>query len=81
MVLHLFNIILVVLYILSGLNTLRHAFFLFETIKKNYNKPQVAEDEEEIPDAKYILNDKSLLFLGLSISYLIGGLIMGIVLN
>lgn len=81
MIIQIINLVLVMIFVLSSLNCLRHLFFLVKVILRNNNKPMVEEDEEEIPDEKYILSDKSLLYLGISLSYIIGSLIMGIVLN
>lgn len=69
------------IFVLSLLNSLRHLLFLIQVVIRNNNKPDVEEDEEEIPDEKYMLSDKSLFLLGLSISYIIGSLIIGITLN
>ena len=81
MITQIVNLVLLLLYVLSCLNVSRHLFFFVNVIIRNNNKPIVEEDEEEIPDEKYILDDKTLLLLGLSISYIIAGIITGIFLN
>ena len=81
MVIEIINLVLIMIFVLSLLNSLRHLLFLIQVVIRNNNKPDVEEDEEEIPDEKYMLSDKSLFLLGLSISYIIGSLIIGITLN
>lgn len=59
------NNVLVLLYVLSILNCVRHIFFFIQTYYAEESK-------------KYILNKYSILFLGLSISYIVTGIINGI---
>jgi hypothetical protein len=53
------------LFFLGILNIFRHLYFLTQTIIIN----KMSSDEVET--VKYRLNEKSLLFLGLSISYVL----------
>jgi hypothetical protein len=67
--LHLFlNKVLVVLFFLACLNTFRHAYYLIGTsLKSTSDDPRT-----------YVLSDKALIFLGLSIGYILSGVITGI---
>ncbi len=67
--LHLFfNKVLVVLFFLACLNTFRHAYYLLGAyIQSTPDEPR-----------KYFLSDKALIFLGLSIGYILSGIITGI---
>lgn len=62
------NKILVILFIFSILNIIRHFYFLIQAwIKSNNENPQ-----------KYYINKTSLIILGLSISYFVTCLFEGI---
>jgi hypothetical protein len=60
--------ILMVLFFMSLLNTVRHAYFFIQAFFIS---------TEDAP-TKYILREKSLIFLGVSIAYIITSLITGI---
>jgi hypothetical protein len=59
-----------ILFFLSILNIVRHGYFLFQTIIVNSNNT-----DEQIEPVKYKLSEKSLILLGLSISYVLTVLI------
>ena len=63
-----FNKVLFIIFILSCLNTLRHGYYFVQAFFKS---------NEEVP-TKYKLSDKSLLLLGISISYIITVIFTGI---
>lgn len=56
-----------ILFFLSVLNIVRHGYFLLQTIILNNND----NNNEETEPVKYKLSDKSLILLGLSISYVL----------
>ena len=68
MTLILINKVLIILYILSCLNVLRHVYYLIQTTMMTKN-----ESSE-----KYRLSNKSLLILGISLAYLISIIFIGI---
>lgn len=71
MFLEVINRILLVVFLLSCLTTIRHSYFLLQAIIKS-------EPEEPI---KYKLSKTSLLLLGLSLSYVLSTLFTGISLG
>jgi hypothetical protein len=71
MVLDILNKIFIVLYIMSCLNTIRHLYYFIQTILTSV-------EEETI---KYRISNKSLLFLCISISYVLSGFFTGITIN
>jgi len=68
MMINLLNKILVISFVLSCLVTLRHMYYLFQTLSMS---------TEEKP-MKYKVNGLSLFFLGLSLAYIISSLFIGI---
>ena len=68
MTLILINKVLIILYILSCLNVVRHLYYLIQTTMMTKN-----ESSE-----KYRLSNKSLLILGISLAYLISIIFIGI---
>lgn len=66
------NKALVVIYILSCLNIVRHAYKLFASWSSTEN-----EGQETI---RYVLEPNKLLIVGLSIAYVISGVFTGITL-
>lgn len=62
------NKILFMLFFLSCLNTLRHVYYIIQAF-------MLSKDEEPV---KYKLPNKSLIFLGISVSYILSVLITGI---
>jgi len=68
MTIDIFNRILTLLYVMSLLNVIRHAYYFIQAwVKSDSENPQ-----------KYKLNNKSLLLLSISISYLITTIFNGI---
>jgi hypothetical protein len=65
------NKILILIYVLAVINTIRHTYYFIQAYLSTYN------DDEPV---KYIVSDKSLLIVGLSIAYIITGIITGITL-
>lgn len=65
------NTILILLYVLSVLNTIRHAYYFVQAYFSTYGDEPV----------KYIISDKALLLVGLSIAYIITGVITGITIK
>ena len=65
MLIDILNKILIIIFVLGGLNILRHIYFVIQSwvIKE-----------------RYILTKKSLFLLGLSLAYVIGSLITGIII-
>jgi hypothetical protein len=59
------NRVLLLLFILSALNILRHGFFLIRSFRS---------------EERFVLDKKSLLYLGVSISYFLMSIINGIIL-
>lgn len=68
-VLHaLLNKVLVVLFFMACLNTFRHAYYLLGAyIQSTPDEPR-----------KYFLSDKALIFLGISIGYILSVIFTGI---
>lgn len=65
------NKILVMLFIFSILNIIRHLYYLIQVwVKSNNENPQ-----------KYYINKSSLIILGLTISYFVACLFEGIKIN
>lgn len=60
---------LMILFILSILNTLRHGYYFIQAMLS------ATEDEEP---KKYILSKKSLILLGLSVAYILSAIFTGI---
>jgi len=58
--------ILIFLFFLSFLNTVRHLYFLLQTMIINYNNTN-----DDVEPIKYKLNEKALFLLGLSLSYIL----------
>lgn len=79
MVLQIINMLLCVTYIFAILNVSRHLFFLLRILFKNNNLDNL--DDEDYVNEKYIISNKALIFLGLSISYIVSGIILGVVFN
>lgn len=67
MIVDIVNKLLVVLLVLSSLNVAWHAFYAIQAWTKN---------EEE--NTKYLLSNRSLFFLGLSIAYTVTSIITGV---
>lgn len=67
MIIEILNRILLIIFVLSMLNTIWHIFFFIQAYAK-------AEQE----NTKYIVSRRSLLILGLSIAYIITSIITGI---
>lgn len=65
----IFNKILMILFILSLLNSIRHGYFFIQAMFSN------TEDEEP---KKYIISKKSLTLLGLSLAYVLSAIFTGI---
>ena len=63
MVVDKLNKIFIFLLILSSLNVIRNGFFLIKNFKE---------------DERFVLDKKSLIFLGLSISYILLSIITGV---
>ena len=63
MLIDILNKIFIVLFFLSSLNVIRHSYFIIQS--------WVLKD-------RYILSNKSLFLLGISLSYIISGIIYGI---
>jgi hypothetical protein len=72
MILNIINNMLVVLYVLSCLNVVRHLYKLFASWVSTEG-----DGEETI---RYILEERKLLLAGLSIAYVISGFFTGITL-
>lgn len=68
MLLLIINKILVILYVLSLANVLRHGYYFIQAFISTYGDEPV----------KYILGDKALLLLGVSLAYVITGMITGV---
>jgi hypothetical protein len=68
MVLDIINKVLVILFVLSSLNVVRHTYYFIQ----GYAKSKTENYE------KYKLGDKSLLLLGISLSYIITSIFIGI---
>lgn len=66
MLIILINKLLLIIMVLSVLNVLRNSYFLIQAL---------------ISGNKYIINNKSLFILGISISYMITSLMTGILIN
>ena len=71
MVLLIINKILFLIYVLALLNTVRHGYYFIQAYVSTYSDEPV----------KYLLDSKSLLVLGISIAYIITGIIMGIIIT
>jgi len=67
MMIDVLNKVLLMVFILSILNVLWHAFFFIQAYVKT-----------EKENSKYIVSPRSLLILGLSIAYVIASIIAGI---
>ena len=67
MVIEIINKVLTILFVLSLTNIVRHLFFTVLAWTKKIDE-----------NGKYILTERGLLFLGLSIAYVITGIITGI---
>jgi len=64
----LLNKVLVVLFFMACLNTFRHAYYLIgASLKSTKEDPR-----------KYFLSDKALIFLGISIGYILSVIFTGI---
>ncbi len=64
----LFNKVLVVLFFLACLNSIRHAYYLIGTsLKSTPEEPRT-----------YVLTDKALIYLGISIGYILSVIFTGI---
>jgi hypothetical protein len=62
------NKILVIIYVLACLNVLRHGYYFIQAwVKSNEESPE-----------KYKVNKISLLFLGLSLAYIISSMFIGV---
>jgi len=59
------NRVIILLFILSSLNILRHSFFLLRSFRS---------------EERFVLEKNSLLYLGISISYFLMSIISGIIL-
>ena len=64
------NKILILIYVLAVINTIRHTYYFIQAYFSTYGEEPV----------KYIVSDKSLFIVGLSIAYIITGIITGITL-
>lgn len=67
MIIDVLNKVLLMVFVLSILNILWHAFFFIQAYVKT-----------EKENSKYIVSPRSLLILGLSIAYIIASIITGI---
>lgn len=68
MLIDIINKILVVIFVLSCLNAFRHGYYFVQAwVKSNNDNP-----------TKYRMGNTSLLFLGLSLAYIISSIITGI---
>jgi hypothetical protein len=62
------NKILVIIYVLAYLNVLRHGYYFIQAwVKSNEESPE-----------KYKVNKTSLIFLGLSLAYIISSIFIGV---
>lgn len=68
MLLELINKTLVILFVLSCLNIIRHGYYLIQAVLTDY---------DEQPN-KYKLKPLSLILFGLSLSYIISSIFIGI---
>jgi hypothetical protein len=68
MLMEIINRILIMLFALSILTTIRHIYYFFQAFLTS---------TEEVP-VKYRLSKTALLFLGISISYIVTSLFTGI---
>jgi len=68
MVIEIINKLLMILLMLSSLTTLRHSYYFIQAY---------ITSTEELP-VKYILSPKTLLFLGLSVAYILTVIFTGI---
>jgi hypothetical protein len=68
MLMDVFNRVLVMIFVLSTLNVIRHLFFLIGSFIKS---------DDELPQ-KFRLSQMQLLLLGVSVSYVITTLFTGI---
>lgn len=68
MVTEIVNRILIMLFMLSSLTTLRHIYYFFQAFLTS---------TEEVP-VKYRLSRTDLLFLGISLSYILTAIFTGI---
>jgi hypothetical protein len=64
----LVNKLLILLFVLSGLTTLRHGYYFVQAV--------ITSTEEQ--PKKYKLSKTSLLFLGISIAYIFSAILTGI---
>lgn len=66
--LDIINKILVIIYVLAYLNALRHGYYFIQAwVRSNEESPE-----------KYRVNKLSLLFLGLSLAYIISSIFIGV---
>jgi len=70
MLILIINKILILIYVLALINSIRHLYYFIQAFLSTYGNEPV----------KYIISDKSLLLLGISIAYLITGILTGITL-
>jgi len=68
MIIDLLNKVLIIMYVFSCLLVLRHGYYFIQTLLTT---------SEESPK-RYILNKTSLLFLGLSIAYILSAIFTSI---
>lgn len=68
MIVTIINKVLVIVFFLACLNIIRHAYYLIQTS---------LQSSAEAP-VKYVLSDKSLVLLGLSIAYVLSSVFIGI---
>jgi len=68
MIIFLINKILIVLYLLSCLTTLRHMYYFIQAYIKTTPENQI----------QYKISKNALLFLAISISYIVSGLFLNI---
>lgn len=68
MLLDIVNKLLVLIFVLSSLNVIRHGYYFIQAwVKSNDENPQ-----------KYRMGSMSLLLLGLSLAYIISSIFVGI---
>jgi hypothetical protein len=68
MLIDLVNKVLIILYVFSCLSVLRHGYYFIQTLLTT-----TVENPK-----KYVLNKTALLFLGLSIAYILSAIFIGI---
>lgn len=70
MLILIINKILILLYVLAVINTLRHTYYFIQAYMSTYGDEPV----------KYIISDNSLLIVAISLAYIITGILTGITL-